>query len=1120
MGLGADLHDPLRAAWPLLSAESDFVPIGPWNTDGLIIVNPLHSPARSRYVQELRAAGFPVLFIAAGEAGPAILPDNRGGILAAMRHLVTHGHRCIAFIAGSPEDDAGDSGERLRAYYDALALAGLPVEPRLTAWGRHTYAGGYAAAQTLLAAGAPFTALLASNDESALGALAALREAGRRAPDDIALIGFDDRLESGVHTPPLTSVRVPLLKMGYRAAETLAQYLTGQTGALGSERVPVSLIVRESCGCAPSCYLPGGSAGLGTDPMPLAAQMAAVLLDEAQTMVAAEVECLCREVTEAFSWSIAQGASARFHTRLAAAIEQTAARGDDVYIWDNALALLETAWHAAPEARALLEQARAAISAGGQQQYRQHIVERRWMLNRLGVLNARLLAARDEAEVYAVLAQHLPAMDIRAAWIALFAPEGDDPAAWSVLRAGMQPDAPAQRAPSRNFPPPGLLPPDVPFSLALFPLLTPRGQLGFVAFDAAHLDLYGTITQQIATALHSAQLYREAMEGRRLAEEANALKSRFLSTVSHELRAPLNLVVGLSGILLQQDAEDASLPDARRKDLDPIYASAQHLGGLIGDVLDLASSDAGQLRLNYALVDLSAALRLTAEIGERLAAEKGLAWRVDIPASGPWVWGDRTRLRQLALNLISNAVKFTARGEVRLALAAGPTVATVTVADTGLGIPSEEQAFIFDEFRRSERSVARGYSGLGLGLAICKRLAELHGGTIGVHSSGVEGEGATFYITLPVVQPPALEQASRDSGRILLLTQRAAADLRLPDQLAARGFEVQLASVHASPDWLAQLAAAPPGAILIDVSADPLTGWQLLKMLKGQPHTQHLPVLFCALSTEGGALLELDYLTKPIAPTALARALDEHRLSPEGGRELKTVLVVDDDSGARELHARITRSYAPNYRILQARDGLEALACLQQEAVDLVLLDLLMPGLDGFGVLEAMRAQDATRKTPVIVVTGQVLTESDMLRLSQGVATVLSKGMFSFEETLTHIGAALERARKLSSEAQRLVRQAMAYIHAHYAEPLARADIARHVALSDDYLTFCFRKELGITPIAYLNRFRVGQARRLLTETTRSIAEIALEVGFTDSSYFSRVFRREVGMTPDAFRQS
>jgi YesN/AraC family two-component response regulator len=220
------------------------------------------------------------------------------------------------------------------------------------------------------------------------------------------------------------------------------------------------------------------------------------------------------------------------------------------------------------------------------------------------------------------------------------------------------------------------------------------------------------------------------------------------------------------------------------------------------------------------------------------------------------------------------------------------------------------------------------------------------------------------------------------------------------------------------------------------------------------------------------------------------------------------------------MHARLVQSHASTHRVLKARHGREALEAMQREHVDLVLLDLMMPELDGFGVLEAMRADPATRDIPVIVVTGQVLTEKDMAQLDRGVATVLGKGLFSLDETLAHIDAALAQKRKLKVEAQQLVRQAMAYLHEHYAQPISREDVARHVNMNEDYLTFCFRKELGMTPIAYLNRYRINQAKQLLAARSLSITEVALEVGFYDHSYFSRVFRREVGMSPDAYRRA
>jgi AraC-like DNA-binding protein len=166
-----------------------------------------------------------------------------------------------------------------------------------------------------------------------------------------------------------------------------------------------------------------------------------------------------------------------------------------------------------------------------------------------------------------------------------------------------------------------------------------------------------------------------------------------------------------------------------------------------------------------------------------------------------------------------------------------------------------------------------------------------------------------------------------------------------------------------------------------------------------------------------------------------------------------------------------------------------------------------------------MRGLESIRDVPVIVVTGQNLTESDMVRLNQGVTTVLRKGLFSTDETVAHISAALENKRRLSEEAQRLVRSAMAYVHEHYAEDLSREVLAQHVGITEDHLTFCFRQELGTTPIQYIHRYRINQAKRLLGDSQATITEIAGRVGFSDSGYFSRIFRRETGTTPSAFRR-
>ncbi len=1142
LGPSAASNDPLRPAWPILSPEADFVPIGPWNTTGLIAVCPLHTTTRSRDLQQMMASAHPLVFIGSGEPGPTVAADNASGILSAIEHLVEHGHHQIAFIAGSPEDMAGDTGARFSAYCATVRRFGLTDDVRLVAYGRHIAAGGYAAMRQIIDTGVPFSAVLASNDESALGAMQALKEAGRRIPEDVALIGFDDRPESAVQEPALSSVHVSLFDMGYRAVTLLLRRIAGEAAATELIKVPTRLVRRASCGCgrldpfatlSNAASLPATGASAPVQQAQLAQTMAHAVLTATQGLSFEQVHALCQSLLVVFLMSVEKNDATDFLKSLDTLLRQLAIGADDAYVWQAALSLLHdelpnllsTGSQSVPraQAEAYLDQARVAISTSMWQQHQRYVVAERWTTDRIGHLTAHLLTAQDETQIYQVLARHLPEMGIHTAWVAMFAGEKSEKVAWSQIRPIVPPDASTIHFSSRDFPPTQLLSLDQPFSLALVPLVSPHGQVGFVAFDSNQLDLYGTIVQQLAAALNSAHLYRQATEGRRLAEEASQMKSRFLSTVSHELRTPLNLIVGLSGILLQEAVdEQPGLPESTRQDVARIHASAQHLGGLIGDVLDLASSEAGQLRLTFEFVDLGQALRMVVETGRQLAQDKGLALHAQLPEAGPWVWGDRTRLRQVALNLVSNAVKFTSHGNVSLQLEVNPDTVTVRVQDSGLGIPPDEQQVIFAEFRRSTRSLTRGYGGLGLGLAICKRLVELHGGVLGVTSKGKEGDGSTFYFTLPTTPAPvSLTQSAKPlstAQRVLVLTTQGEESHDLHAHLQQRGWQVEMATLTESATWQAQILTSPPNAVALDISQATEQSWPLLKMIKGNPVTQALPVLLYAGSSAGGTLLDLDTLTKPIEISELVRVLDQHWLAHDIAQPARTILVVDDDPETLEMHTRIVQSHDASYRVVKARNGREALAILAEERVDLVMLDLLMPELDGFGVLEVMRTQPSTRTIPVIVVTGQVLGEDEMARLNQGVATVLSKGLYSMEETMAHLEVALERKRKLSSEAQRLVRRAMAYLHAHFSETISRQKLARHVGLAEDYLTHCFRQELRMTPVAYLTRYRIIQAKRLLTTTDQSITAIALAVGFSDSGYFSRVFRREVGMAPESFR--
>lgn len=1142
IGPSARPTDPLRPAWPFISGEHDYVPIGPFNTEGLIIAAPLHSGARSDYIQKLMAAGHPVIFVGSGENGPSIIADNTQGILAALKHLKDHGHQRIAFIAGSLDDLEGDTGDRLSAYQSGCHQLGLDEDPSLIAYGRHVFDGGYLAAQEFMQKDLDYSAILASNDESALGAMKALQEAGKRIPQDVAIIGFDNRLEGDVVEPGLTSMHVPLFSMGYRAAELLYQHIMLNIPLESRTFMQTRLVIRESCGCKPmeitnskhSAAYNDQNAVNGKQDMQLVKRVSVAVANNARNFTEEKCFSYSQNLVEAFMDSLKCGEKQIFNQKLHEILSDSVSSSDDIFIWQVALSILER-WMqdniAADEmlsntGKQMISDGRLLISRQMKHQYSLSEVDERWNASRISLLTAKLLTALDENQIFDTLAEFLPEMNIKKAWIALTDQDIREGFLSFEIRDLIKREEQPLIIRSHKFPPQAMLFSKNSNQLTLVPLVDPGGQLGFMVFDTEHLDLYGAIVQQVSGALNTAKLYRQAIEGRRLAEEINQMKNRFLSMISHELRTPLNLILGLSHILItESDNEKVVLPESIQKDIERINAYAQHLSGMIGDVIDLATNDAGKLHLNMELIDLSETLQLVVDSGSALTFDKGLSWKADLPEKGPWVWGDQIRLRQVVLNLISNAVKFTSHGTISLSVDTNDNVVTVEVCDTGVGIPIEEQKAIFNEFYRSERSITLGIPGLGLGLSVCKLLVELHNGKVGLRSRGIEGEGSCFYFSLPVVEAPSVlrtvsQHLNKIKQHVMILTTQHSKSEQLHNMLMERDIDVHVFLMEKVSEWLKHMAKSPPEAIILDVSIQSDSGWSALREIKSSHLGRGIPIMFYSAMADGEGIIDLDYLTKPIELVDLTRAFDTVRLINDTTQPDQTVLVVDDEANTLDLHARIVQSQSSAYRVLKAQDGEQALKILNEEKVDIVLLDLQMPKMDGFDVLEAMRDSKRLRNIPVVVVTGKILTKEDMLRLNQGVASVLNKGLFSSIEIVNHIDQALQKKRNLSKDAQRLVRQAMAYIHEHYSEQLTRQEISQKVNISEDYLTYCFRQELGITPIKYLRRYRIKQAKLLLKASQNSITEIAFAVGFSDSSYFSRIFHRETGYSPEDFRQS
>jgi signal transduction histidine kinase/DNA-binding LacI/PurR family transcriptional regulator/DNA-binding response OmpR family regulator len=1094
---------------------------------------------------------------------PGVTVDNYHGMHQVVSHLIeTHVRSRIAFICG-PEFHQ-EAIDRYRGYVTALREHGVTLDSELVVQGNFRESGGVRAAEELLErCGTRFDALVAANDNMAIGAMKVFQAKGIRVPDAVAVAGVNDEVQGRIVTPPLTTSPLHFYEQSRQAMEMVLALLKGEPVP---ERVvlPTRLLIRQSCGC-PDPILVQAATELPISPAPelassasletvFAAHRAAILTDMVQSFegpLAGQASPWVAQLLSAFISEITGAAPDSFLAILDKGMRETVAVGEVVSRWHEVVSALRR--HglahlreavALRRAEHLWQQARVMIGETSQRAQAYQAWQAEQQAQILSEINQALGTVIDVTELADVLAESLPRLNIHLCYMSLYKdPLAPAETARLVLakdRQGRRPlAAEGQPFPTRQLVPEGWAPRAPCASWVVEPLYFRTDQLGFVLFEAdpRQEETYEILAGQISAALkrtllaeHNVILYREALqarqvaeEGRRLAEEADCLKSRFLATVSHELRTPLTLIVGMIEMILAQNTESQSArTSAYSHDLQSIRTSAQHLGRLISDVLDLSSSQAGELRLACEPLDLANLLQEIILLSESVVREKGLAWRAEIPSALPTIWADRTRLKQVVLNLISNAAKFTDQGEVALAVNVEENAVIFSVSDTGMGIPEAEQETIFNEFRQSERTTQRGYGGMGLGLAVSRRLVELHGGQIGLRSSGEEGAGSTFYFTLPVMLNSTVPLTKLDdrTHSVLLLTEHAGSRDQLRTHLMQRGFQVLGLDVASTPNWLNQVISAPPGAVVLDQKPADEHGWELIKLLKQNPNTQDIPVVFYSLLEEQnrGTVLELDYLIKPASGDALTRVLRRQGVGSDGSTDGKTILVVDDDSSILDLHARLVEARVSGSRVLKARNGREALEVMAQTRPDLVLLDLMMPDMDGFAVLEAMRQRDQLRCVPVIVLTAQILTCPDMNRLQQGVAAVMSKGLLNTTEVLAQVEAVLSRNKRLGSEAQRTARQAMAYIHEHYAESITREDLARRVGLSKRHLNRCLHEEIGMSSMVYLNRYRVRQAKCLLESGTLSIVDVALAVGFSSSTYFARVFRQEVGVSPSAYQ--
>jgi signal transduction histidine kinase/CheY-like chemotaxis protein len=537
------------------------------------------------------------------------------------------------------------------------------------------------------------------------------------------------------------------------------------------------------------------------------------------------------------------------------------------------------------------------------------------------------------------------------------------------------------------------------------PLFSANNIVGLMAvwrngdpFTIRDLQFFEGLSRQAAVAIENARLFSSAARARAEAERANDAKSAFLANMSHELRTPLNAIMGFTRIVKRKAA--GQLPEKQIDNLDKVLGSAEHLLGLINTILDIAKIEAGRMDVNSSRFQVGSLIEVCTATSRPLL-KPGVDLLHEVQTGLPAANTDQDKLKQILLNLLSNAAKFTPDGTITVRARQDGDVLLIEVTDTGIGMNEEALAHIFEEFRQADSTTTRKYGGTGLGLSISKHLAQLLGGDLTVESA--EGEGSTFTLKILLDMQRPSEEAGRKSdfdaqpdkeirpstGSPVILAIDDSDDVlsMLEQLLADAGFSMQ--SARSGEEGLVKAKRVRPAAITLDIMLPDMDGWQVLHRLKMDSSTRDIPVILLSIIEERALGMQLgaaEYLVKPIDHSALLSAL-ERSLPPEDGK--RSLLVVDDDEGARDMMVQMLESQP--YEVYTAVDGIDALQMMNRHMPDAIVLDLVMPRLDGFGLLARLREQEETAAIPVIVVTGKTLSADEMSLLNRGTQQVLQK---------------------------------------------------------------------------------------------------------------------------------